>query len=287
MLKIHLLFSSLVCLWLVAMASYAYAGWVWKQGDLELSEHDFQQVLEARGLQHSKLEAKPQLQQSLLQELFVRAALLQQDSLLSTEQEALIEKQVVEYRKNQRSLQVLDKLARQNMPNFEKRAKELYLVHKDNKYSHPLLLRVRVIQKKIKEDKATSIALLEQIRTQVSSGELDFIDAVKQYSDAPDKSLAAGDSFWFTRGQKPPIFFQAAEVLSAQTPLSSVFVWQDAAYLLQFLDRQEPTVQTYAEVCDSIIAELSKAYVDKQKTLLLDELKTRFQKEVELNPSFQ
>lgn len=262
--------------------------WLMKEGDFTLPHSLLDDVMQARDLTEDSLVDKQRT--ALLQELFIRENLLAQQGKVSASALNLLEKKLADDRKSQLSRLVLDALSRENEPDFSPRAVELYEVRKDSQYQLPLRLRVRVVQKKMAEStdgtsrEATAIATLEDIRRQIEKGTLDFKDAVLQYSDASEKNLTAGDSFWFHQGQKPEGFYQVAQGLSVEKPLSSVFVDAGSAYLLQFIGRQEAMQQTYAEVKDTIQTELAAEYRQQQRKIILEGLRTRFQEDVSIHP---
>lgn len=226
--------------------------------------------LQARHVVLGELDSEKRT--ALFKELALREALVNQQSLLSREQAQQVEKQVNDTRKTLVAQQVLDALAAKDMPDFSARAEELYQARKVTQYTTPLRLRVRVLQQKIQGDVGSVLSTLNTLRQQVLTGSLDFKQAVKQYSDAANKSLTEGDSFWFDASQKSANFFQAAAQLTKTQPLSEAFVSGDSAYLLYFLERQEATIQPYAAVKDQIIAELKEAYLKQQRQQVLDTL---------------
>ncbi len=258
-------------------------GWVLKSDDYLLARDLFEQTLQVRGFKTKSLSAKQQ--QALLQELFIRENLLLQQDKVPAAALAEFNEKLQEYRRNQLARLTLDSLVDAGMPDFSQRAKELYEVRKQEQYQLPLRLRVRILRQSTMSDGTG--ANLQRILAKIKAGELGFKQAVMQYSDDPRRTLNGGDSFWFQRGQKADVIFNAAQALSAEQPLSDVFIHEDIAYILQFIGRQEPIQQPFAEVKDSILTELQAAYREEQRKLLLTELRDRFQNNTEIHPDFQ
>ena len=260
--------------------------WAIKTKDLSLSKAAVEATLQARGFSTTTLDSKTR--QALLQELFIRESLLakQVNTPLLPEQLALLDRRVDDFRKGQLSQLILDTLALEQAPDFEPRAKELYAARQTTDYQLPLRLRVRVLEKTIGSDEAATRQHLEQIKAQVTQGRLDFKTVVLAESEAGDKRLTEGDSFWFHQGQKVQAFYEAAKRLSPEHRLSEVFVYEGKAYLLEFIGRQEAMQQTYAEVKDKILAELKETYAQAQRKLLLEQLRTRFS-QAEIAPAYQ
>lgn len=261
--------------------------WALKAKDLTITKVTVEDTLKARGFTATTLDGKNR--QALMQELFIRESLLakQASAALKPEQLELLNKRVEDFRKGQLSRLILDTLATEQVPDFEPRAKELYEARKATEYQLPLRLRVRVLEKNLNTDEAAIRTHLEEIKDQVAKGSLDFKTAVLAESDASDKTLTEGDSFWFHQGQKVASFYAAAADLSTQQPLSEIFVYEGKAYLLQFIGRQEAMQQTYAEVKDKILAELTDTYQQEYRKALLEQLRTSFSQEVEIAPAYQ
>lgn len=279
------------------------ADWVLKNGSFAVARDTFEQTLAARGFDVDAISE--QQQQALLQELFIRESLLLQQDKVAPAAMAVFEERLREYRRNQLARLVLDSLAEEGMPDFSRRARELYEVRKTAQYQLPLRLRVRVLRQTLQrpvgqetvsntvyiaghKGAATAQLLdLKSLRARLQAGELDFKQAVMQYSDDPQRTLHAGDSFWFQRGQQADAIFEQANKLSSAQALSEVFVHDGVAYILQFIGRQEPVQQSFAEVEEDVLTELQTAYRAEQRKLLLAALRDRFQHDTEIHPDFR
>ncbi|HMT94644.1 peptidylprolyl isomerase [uncultured Thiothrix sp.] len=270
----------------LAFNTQASDDWVLKSKDLTLAKITVEDSLIARGARVASLDSKQR--QALLEELFIRESLLakQASAQLKPEQLAVLDKQVEEFRKGQLSRLLLEALSLDKAPDFEPRAKELYEARKATDYYLPLRLRVRVLEKNLGGDEVSVRKQLEAIKQQVTEGKVDFKAVVLAESDAVDKKLTEGDSFWFYQGQKLQAFYDAAATLSAEKPLSEVLVFEGKAYLMQFIGRQEVMQQTYAEVKDKILLELTEAYKEEQRKLLLEQFHTAFS-QAEIAPAYQ
>ena len=271
---------------LFTLTTQATDDWALKAKDLTISKVVIEDTLKARGFDAVSLDSKNR--QALMQEMFIRESLLakQAAAVLQPEQLALLDKQIEDFRKSQVSRLILDVLALEKAPDFEPRAKELYEARKATDYQLPLRLRVRVLEKSLGADEVAVLKKLEELKAQVAKGSLDFKAAVLAESEASDKKLTEGDSFWFHQGQKVKTFYEAAQALSADKPLSEVFVYEGKAYLLQFIGRQEAMQQTYAEVEDKILAELTDTYKQEQRKALLEQFRAEFS-QVEIAPAYQ
>ncbi|SDZ74140.1 PPIC-type PPIASE domain-containing protein [Thiothrix caldifontis] len=214
---------------------------------------------------------------ALSETTYIRNTLIQQGLERGLDKSPELEKLVTEFRNDQLARLALDAAREEGMPDFTARAEELYQARQEKQYQLPLRLRVRVLEMAVKEGDATAIRdKLNGIRAEVAAGKTDFKAAVMAHSDAVDLKLTEGDSQWFQQGQRPDVFFQAAEKLSANKPLSEVFIHNHKAYLLAFLDRKAPETRTFAEVKSEIMTELQQEYRTDREKMLLESLSTAF-----------
>ena len=144
--------------------------------------------------------------------------------------------------------------ALEGMPDFAARAEELYQVRKEKQYQLPLRLRVRVLESSFASGtEATARSQLENLRSQILAGKLDFKAAVLAHSSDPERKLTEGDSQWFSAGQKSDVLYAAAEQLTPEKPFSDIVMDENRAYLPHYLDRKAPEVRSFDEVKAEII----------------------------------
>jgi parvulin-like peptidyl-prolyl isomerase len=209
--------------------------------------------------------------------LFIRNTLIQQGIAKGLDKNPELLKRVEEFRQTQIAHLALDAALEAGMPDFSARAAELYEVRKDKQYQLPLRLRVRVLVMDIAPGQEAAIRTqLEDIRTQVAAGKLDFKAAVLAHSSDAERKLTEGDSQWFSRGEKPDAIYTNAEKLSADKPLSDVIVAQNVAYLLYFIDRKAPETRTFEAVKPEIMTELQTEYRETQRKVVLEGFREQF-----------
>ncbi|MGB1256577.1 MAG: peptidylprolyl isomerase, partial [Thiolinea sp.] len=217
--------------------------WVLKSENYLLSLQTLEQTLAARGFTAESVS--PAQRKALLRELFIRDSLLRQQQQIPKSALSAFETKLDDYRRSQLAKLTLDVLSESDMPDFSKRARELYEVQKEQKYRLPLRLRVRVLRKSLTDAAGGTPPAREQVITGlqkvlagIQEGKLDFKQAVLQYSDEPNRKLTAGDSFWFQQGQKSDVLFATAKTLNSTRPISKIVVDNKYAYVLQFIGRQ-------------------------------------------------
>ena len=220
------------------------------------------------------------------QEVFIRNALVQQGMEKGLHKSPAFRLMMSQYRKNQLAKMTLDRVASENMPDFTQRAEEIYHARLDSDYRLPLRLRVRALEMQIPAGQEAAIRQqLAGIRADVLAGKLDFKQAVMQFSTNAEKTLTQGDTQWFSKGQKPELFYDTAAKLTPANKLSEVIVNQQTAYLLQLIERKEAEVQPFAAVKDQIVADLAKSFREDQTKVLLQALEQRFKQAQAGNPS--
>ncbi len=225
---------------------------------------------------------------SSAENLFIRNALAAKGLEKGLDKDAELLRLVEEFRKDQLARLVLEQSLLEDMPDFTKRAEEIYQVRKDKQYQLPLRLRVRVLEINAGGDKEeTARKKLESLRAEIDAGKLAFKIAVLQHSEAADRKLTEGDSQWFYKGQKPDVFYDAAEKLTAEHPLSPVIVHRGSAWLLNFMDRKEPETRSFDDVKPEIISELQREYREAQEKALLESLREQYRQKAASAPAEQ
>lgn len=216
---------------------------------------------------------------------YIRDTLVQQGLDKGLDKNPGLLKQVEEFRKDKLADLALQAATGEGMPDFNARAEELYATRKDTQYNLPLRLRVRIIQVAMPKGRETDIRQqLDDIRSRIADGKLDFKDAVIQYSESPVRRLADGDSEWFAKGEKVDAIYDAALKLDTEHPLSGVVMGNKEAYLLYFLGRKEPEIRTLEEVKPEIISELQDEYRKTQEQIVLDGLRQQFEQQAHTGP---
>ena len=214
--------------------------------------------------------------------LFIRDTLLQKGLALGLDKSPELEKQVAAFREEQIARLALNAALEEGMPDFTARAEELYQVRKEKQYQLPLRLRVRVLESSFTSGtEATARSQLENLRSQILAGKLDFKAAVLAHSSDPERKFTEGDSQWFSAGQKPDVLYAAAEQLTPEKPFSDIVMDENRAYLLHYLDRKAPEVRSFDEVKAEIISELQQAYRDTQRKVVMEKFRTQFQQQLD------
>lgn len=217
---------------------------------------------------------------------FIRDALVKKGLEQGLDKSPELERLMNEFRQEQLARLALEAARDEGMPDFSARAEEIYQVRKDKEYQLPLRLRVRVLEMNVPDGKEAEIRTrLNNIRSEVAAGNITFEAAVMANSQAADLSLAKGDTQWFSKGQKPDMFFEMAEKLSADQPLGEVFIHQQTAYLLGFIGRKAAETLAFADVKADIISQLQKEYREDHEQTLLDSLRDQFRQEAADKPA--
>ena len=276
------LIAGIVSLLMVAQANDSK--WAFKTKDLEYSQADLDNALKFRDIVLNQLS--DQKRKRALEDLYVREKLLAMNSNLSAAQQAELDEQLAEFRKAKLADLALQQLGTQELPDFLPRAQELYEARKAAQYSFPERLRVNVLEiEPLPSKMAEAQQQLNQAKQEISTGKLDFKKALLKYGTNPTRTLNGGDSYWFSAAQKAKVFYEAANKLSQEQPISDVFAMDGKAYLLQFVGRKPAEVASFDSVKDELLNELKAAYIAAQQEKIMTEWREHFRKEAEINPA--
>jgi len=211
------------------------------------------------------------------EDVYIQEALAKRGIEKGIDKSPELAKLVSEFRQAQLARLELEAATQDGMPDFTARAKERYQARQTAQYQLPLRLRVRVLEMDAPAAQEAAVKQqLEGLRAQIASGKLDFKAAVLEHSTEPERKLTQGDTFWFHKGEKADEFYQTAEKLTQEQPLSDVFVHRGTAYLLQFIGRKAPETLPFSEVKAGIIAELQQEYRTDQEKTILEDLRAKF-----------
>ncbi len=284
MLKMRYLGLIVGAISLLMVAQANDSKWAFKTKDLEFSQTALEAALKFRNIPLPQLTDNKRKQ--ALEDLYVREKLLALNPALTPEQQTELEQQLAEFRKVKLADIALRQVGQAHLPDFLPRAKELYEARKSKQYSFPERLRVNVLEIEPLPDKmAEAQQQLAQIKQEIASNKTTFKQALLKYGTNPTRTLNAGDSYWFSATQKPRVFYEAAQALSEQQPLSEIFALDGKAYLLQFIGRKAAEEQSFASVQASLLAELKAEYLAEQQASLINQWRETFRQEAEINPS--
>lgn len=209
---------------------------------------------------------------------FIRDVLAEKGLVAGLDKDPDLLELVENFRQDQLARLALDAEIKAEMPDFSKRAQELYQVRKAKHYQLPLRLRVRILELHAPKDKAAEVRQqLTELRQSVLVGKQEFASVVMQHSQATDLSLTKGDSQWFYKGQRPDVIFAAAEQLSQAQPLSEIIEHRNRLYLLHYLDRKAPETLSFEVVKAELVQELEQEYREARQKVILDALRQQYQ----------
>ena len=269
---------------LLMLAQANDSKWAFKTKDLEYSQADLDNALKFRNIALNQLS--DQKRKRALEDLYVREKLLAMHSNLSAAQQAELDEQLAEFRKAKLADLALQQLGTQGLPDFLPRAQELYEARKATQYSFPERLRVNVLEiEPLPSKMAEAQQQLNQVKQDIGAGKIDFKKALLKYGTNPTRTLNGGDSYWFSAAQKAKVFYEAANKLSQEQPISDVFEMDGKAYLLQFVGRKPAEVASFDSVKDELLNELKAAYIAAQQEKIMTEWRENFRKEAEINPA--
>jgi peptidyl-prolyl cis-trans isomerase D len=147
-----------------------------------------------------------------------------------------------------------------------------YDSHKDE-FRTPERVNARHIlfdtRNKSKEEVAKIKAQAEQVLKQIKGGG-DFAELAKKWSDDPGSKAKGGDLGWVLRGQMVKNF-EATTFSLKPKEISDVITTEYGFHIIQVLEKQEPHLQTLAEVRGQIISDLQKNELNDRMQNLADQ----------------
>lgn len=217
------------------------------------------------------LASKPRIR-SLLENLLVSKTLAAQARSAGLERDPAVAKEI-----EQADDRVLA-LARSNaavaaltIPNFEKRASELYKVNIEN-YTRPAQVHashILVDTKTRKPEEALKRA--EEVRTLALAGK-PFETLVEEYSDDPSAKQNKGDLGFFESGRMVKPFSDAAFAMQRRGEISAVVKTSFGYHIIQFHEMKPKQVRPYAEVKAELLKELHDKYIAEYRKKLVSDV---------------
>ena len=147
---------------------------------------------------------------------------------------------------------------------FETRAKELYLIDKTPFTNPPQISATHILfdTKKRTPDEAKKLAA--ETRAKIAAG-ADMGKLAREISDDPTAGQNGGQLGWFSEKEMDAGFSKAAFALAKAGDLSEPVQSQFGWHLIRLDGKRPPSVKTYEEARDQIMAELRKRYIEEKR----------------------
>lgn len=167
------------------------------------------------------------------------------------------------------------------LPDFEKRAHEDYIGHKET-YVVPGVVSVQqiVISSKTRNDKDAK-ALADTVAEEARAHPDRFDALVEKYSEDDSKATNKGIVTDVTKLATTPAFLGAAKRLKKPGDVSEPAKTRDGYAIIKLVSRAPDKQQPYAEVHDSIVARLKSEYIEKTAQTHVDEIRNQ---KIDANP---
>jgi len=153
-------------------------------------------------------------------------------------------------------------------PQFEARARELYLTRRDA-YRVPEQVAVsHILFDTKKRTKEEALKLAQDTRSKIPAG-ADFNEVAKQVSDDPSAQQNGGRIDYFDKAKMDPAFGAAAFSMKNAGDLSEPVLSSFVYHLIRFEGRHPASVRSFDEVKEAIMTGERARYVDEQRELAL------------------
>lgn len=155
------------------------------------------------------------------------------------------------------------------LPDFEGRARELYLV---NPTQHTLPAKVHashILVDMKKRTKDEALARIQEVRALALSGKA-FDELAQEYSDDPTAKTNKGDLRFFEPEKMVKPFSDAAFALEAPGDISQPVLTTFGYHIIRLHEKQSRRTLPFVEVKEKIIQELRDKYLADHRQVLLE-----------------
>jgi peptidyl-prolyl cis-trans isomerase C len=158
------------------------------------------------------------------------------------------------------------------LPDFEARAKEEYIGHKDAYIVQgDLTVQHVLISTKMRDDKDAK-ALAETVEKEAKANPDKFDALVDKYSDDESKASNKGVMKGVTKASFVASFVDASKALKKPGDISAPVKTKFGYHVIKLVSRAPDTQQTFAEVHDRIVTQLKSDYINKVVQKHVDEI---------------
>jgi len=159
------------------------------------------------------------------------------------------------------------------IPDFEPRAREVYLVNKRDKYTEAAAVAVsHILLDTQQRGVAEALRLIQELRQRALNGE-SFEDLAVEYSDDPSAKSNRGNLGFIQYDQVAKPFADAAFGLRIAGEISEPTRTRFGYHLVQFHDRREAAEIPFEKVKEEIMGDLKRKYLkafhQQQRTAVL------------------
>jgi len=149
-------------------------------------------------------------------------------------------------------------------PQFEARARELYLVNRDRYRVPEQVAASHILFDTKKRSKDEALKLAQDARAKIAAG-ADFNELAKQVSDDPSAQQNRGHIDFFDHSQMDPAFSAAAFAMKNVGDVSDPVLSSFGYHLIRLDGRHPERVKTFDEVKESLLIEERKKFIDAQR----------------------
>ncbi|HHC74761.1 MAG TPA: hypothetical protein ENK78_06775 [Thiothrix sp.] len=221
---------------------------------IQLNRQDLQQFLAYKKIDVSQIPEEKRIK--LLKNLYLRERLIKDNSSELIKNSPDYQEKVKQFKKELLAEMSLATQTQKGMPDFSKRAKEIYQADKNEKYTLPMSYQVNFFELDPKQ--------AQPIHQQLMHKSLDLAKA--------QQITQSGQARWINKNNVSPALWQAAQALSKESPLSSPLYFRDQAWLLYLVDQKPASIIPFANVKADIEQSLKDDYQKNQQALLIKKL---------------
>lgn len=262
----------------LAMAEADRNGWLVAEGELRLTEQQFEQMIQYNVPEHEQQSWRYDRSKfnNLVTEYFMLQQLKQEALAMGIDQEPAFRSKMEMLELRALSAEAQQRLlAAQAEPDFEQAAREAFLVNRDSFRSQDEVhARHILVAFNDQRDADQALARAQEVREKWLAAPDSFTELVSEYSDDPGAASNQGDLGFFAANRMVKPFAEAAFALQpgeVSEPVRSEFGY----HVIQQLDRRDGRLLEFADVKDQLIRQERSTFKKRQREDLQQQIQLR------------
>ena len=262
----------------LAMADADSNGWLVEEGELRLTEQQFEQMIQYNVPEHEQQSWRYDRSKfnNLVTEYFMLQQLKQEALAMGIDQEPAFRSKMEMLELRALSAEAQQRLlAAQAEPDFEQAAREAFLVNRDSFRSQDEVhARHILVAFNDQRDADQALARAQEVREKWLAAPDSFTELVSEYSDDPGAASNQGDLGFFAANRMVKPFAEAAFALQpgeVSEPVRSEFGY----HVIQQLDRRDGRLLEFADVKDQLIRQERSTFKKRQREDLQQQIQLR------------
>lgn len=200
----------------------------------------------------------------VVQILYVNRALAKEAKQLNLDKDPLVSKQIELYADQILTKLRIEKLKKDTkLPDFEKRAQELYKINIDQYKVPDQAHAMHILVGTTKRSKDEAQKLAQEVRAKAVMNEKSFEDLAMEYSDDPSVKNNKGDLGFFAANRMVKPFSDATFAMKEAGTISEPVETQFGFHIIKLIEKKDGYTKPFETVKAGIIQRLQDEYLDE------------------------